>query len=111
MWALGADATDRAALALLCSVKARDNPLLGLWWRFQAFVGAGSPMRTVAIVIGLYVVYRIMTIALGQFGHAQAAGIASIGWLLFCVYTWVAPAMFAKMLAREMQSVSLKPDY
>ena len=32
-------------------------------------------------------------------------------WLAFCIYTWVAPTLFRKMLAKELASVELRRDY
>ena len=32
-------------------------------------------------------------------------------WMGICVYSWVAPGMYRKMLERELATVRLRPDF
>jgi len=111
VWALQLDPEDPGALALLCAIKARTSLLLGLWWRFQAFVTSGGSTRGVLLLVGMYLVYRTGAILLEARGQAELAAPLSYVWLAFCVYTWVAPTLFAKSLAKEMEQVKLRDDF
>lgn len=111
VWALQLDPEDAGALALLCAVKARQSMLLGLWWRFQSFISAGSGTRTILLLLGVFLSYRVISILLEHHGYAGAAQVLSYAWLGFCLYTWTAPALFLKALREEMQQVKLRPDF
>ena len=112
IWALQLDPDDTGARALLCAIKARESLLLGLWWRFQAWVSAGSSSRAILLLVGLYVAYRAAVILLeGEGADARYVQALQVVWLAFCVYTWVAPAMFDRALRKEMSEVRLRPNF
>ncbi|WP_116807592.1 tetratricopeptide repeat protein [Steroidobacter cummioxidans] len=99
------------AIALLAAVKARQSPLLGLWWRFNSFFGGGSMTRRVVLLIGTYLTYRALVIALDDSGYEQAGGWLQLAWLGFCIYTWVGPAVFQKQLRKELEPAALSAKY
>ena len=109
--ALSVNPEHAQARALLCSVKARKNWALGLWWRLQSWLSSGSSTRAIALLVGMYVAYRSVVILLQGVGGDKTAQAIQYLWLGFCVYTWVAPGMFAKSLRKEMQSVTLRRDF
>ncbi len=111
VWALQSDPTDEGALTLLGAIKARRSPVLGLWWRFQSFLSAGSSRRMLLLLVGIYLLYRIAMIALAEEGMSHLLGPLSIAWMAFCAYTWLAPALFWKSVRREMSTVTLRDDY
>ena len=111
VWALQNDPGDAGALTLLAAVKARQSWLLGLWWRFQTWISAGSNRRAIALLVGVYLLYRAAGIALTDHGLKDGASMLSVVWLGFCVYTWFAPSIFQKSVRREMETVRLRPDY
>jgi tetratricopeptide (TPR) repeat protein len=108
---LNNNASHEGAIALLGAVKARQSPLLGLWWRFNSFFVGGSMARRVVWLIGIYLAYRAAMIALDDFGYQQAGTWAQFVWLGFCVYTWVGPAVFQRQLAKELAPASLNAKY
>lgn len=110
-WALQIDPMDGEALTLMAAVKARRSWLLGLWWRFQSFVSAGSRVRAVMLLLGMFLVYRVALIALPQHGLAQWTGPVSYAWLLFCAYTWIAPSLFWRSVKKELEQVKLRPGF
>ncbi|WP_190285605.1 tetratricopeptide repeat protein [Montanilutibacter psychrotolerans] len=110
-WALQVDPTDSNALALLGSIKARQSWVLGVWWRFQSFLSAGSRTRTVLSLLGMYLAYRAALLALDDNGHPDWQMPLSALWLGFCVYTWVAPGLFWRSVRRELQQVRLRPGF
>lgn len=110
-WALQIDAMNAQAIALLCAINARRSPLLGAWWRFQAFVSAGPAHRAITLLLGMYLAYRVASLWLTDHGQADAALILSGVWLGFCVYTWVAPSLFWKAVRRELAQVRLDPKF
>jgi tetratricopeptide (TPR) repeat protein len=99
------------AIGLLAAVKARQSPLLGLWWRFNSFFGGGSMSRRVVLLIGAYLAYRALSIALDDFGHQNAGTWLHFTWLGFCVYTWVGPAVFQRQLRKELEPAGLSAKY
>lgn len=108
---LRSNSLHEGAIQLLVAVKARQSPLLGLWWRFNSFFGGGSMTRRVVLLIGAYLAYRAMVIALDDFGHEQMATWVQFAWLGFCIYTWVGPAMFQKQLRKELEPAGLNAKY
>jgi Flp pilus assembly protein TadD len=111
VWALQNDPTDERALTLLCAIKARRSPLLGLWWRFQNYLSAGSQRRTILLLVGAYLVYRVLGIALNDNGYDTWLPWLTSAWFGFCAYTWIAPSLFWKSVKHELESVSLPRNY
>ncbi len=109
--ALRGDPQDDSALYLLTAIKARENPLLGLWWRLQVALGESGSARSLGILLGLLVVIRVAIIFADEYGHPGLALGLMYAWAGFCVYTWTAPALFRKMLERELAAVTLKPGF
>lgn len=110
-FALQQDASDLDALRLWTAIKARRNIFLGAWWRFNVFVGLRSERSQLALLIGSFVIVRIAIILLGAAGYEDAEILLRKVWLGFCAYTWFAPAIFERMLKRELASVTLRDDY
>lgn len=108
---LRGNALHQGAIHLLGAVKARQSPLLGVWWRFNSFFGGGSMARRVVLLIGMYLVYRAAVIALDDFGYEQAGTWAQFAWLGFCVYSWIGPAVFQKQLRKELAPASVSAKY
>ena len=109
--ALRADPQDARGLWLLTGIKARQNLLLGLWWRLQTSLGEAGSGRSLGILLGMLVAVRLAIIVAEAFGYPQVAAVLMYGWLGFCVYTWVAPTLFRRMLEKELAAVTLKPGF
>lgn len=108
---LQADADYAPALHLLCAVKMRANPFLGLWWRFAVWMGRFGNTNTLVVIIGSYVVYRLAAQLLDDHGQGDMATLLSILWLILCAYSWAAAGLFEKMLKKELESVRLRRDF
>ncbi|HZF33325.1 MAG TPA: tetratricopeptide repeat protein [Candidatus Angelobacter sp.] len=108
---LHADAGYAPALHLLCAVKMRTNPFLGLWWRFAVWMGRFGNTNTLVIIIGSYVAYRLATQLLEEAGRGNAATLLTVLWLALCAYSWAAAGLFQKMLKRELETVRLRGDF
>lgn len=111
LWALQIAPEDAGAHELLASVKARQSWLLGLWWRWNAWVASGSTRRALLLLVGTYVLYRAVVITLNANGLEQWSSWVDIGWYAFCAYTWFAMPMFRRSVERELESVRLRPDF
>lgn len=109
--ALAASPTDDGAIRLLAGVKARRNPLLGLWWRWSMWMSSFGDDRSIAILVVMYVVIRLAITMAEDFDRSDIAGYISTAWLAFVVYTWVAPGIWKRMLARDINPVKLRPEY
>jgi tetratricopeptide (TPR) repeat protein len=105
------DASSQNALQLLAAIKARRNPVLGVWWRWNVFVGLRSERSQLGILLGSFLLVRLVLILLGESGHDDAELLVAQIWLAFCAYTWFAPSFFRWMLQRELKTVTLRDDY
>lgn len=110
-YALAKSAADHDALVLWTAIKARKHPLLGLWWRFNSLLSLRSERGQLAILIGSFVVVRLLVILVGALGHDGWETALTYVWLAICAYTWLAPDLFRRMLKRELETVVLRPDY
>ena len=85
LWALSQKATNREAIRLLVSVKARQNWFLGLWWRLTANLWLRVMLVMAAVPFGL--------------------------WFVPGVYLIVGRMIFDRMLKAELKTVKLKPTF
>jgi tetratricopeptide (TPR) repeat protein len=108
---LANDASSRDALGLLTAIKARRNPIIGIWWRWNTYMGNRTESSRIGMLLGSYVVAMLAIILLGETGHEDAEAIVAQVWLGLCAYTWFAPGIFRWMLQRELKTVSLRDDY
>ncbi|MDP3844837.1 MAG: tetratricopeptide repeat protein [Pseudomonas sp.] len=110
-WALGEDANDIAALYLISAVKARSNPLMGLWWRYNSWMSELGPTHSIIVLLVMFVVYRVAVIAAGQHGHIMLSQVIQWGWLAFVIYSFAGPQIFKRSLAKELEQVKLSRDF
>lgn len=111
LWALSLAATDEDALQLLTAVKARTNRLLGAWWRWNAWMQTLGQGRSVVVLLAGFLLFRAGAMAAIDMGAPVLSLVLSLSWIALCVYSWVAPSIFARMLNREMRQVRLSSDY
>lgn len=109
--ALRGDATHRGALQLLAGVKARRNPFLGLWWRYNVWMETIGTTRSILVLLVAYALYRIGLNLARQQGLAAWTGVIEVAWLAIVAYTWIGPALFHRSLARELAAVRLSPRF
>jgi tetratricopeptide (TPR) repeat protein len=105
------NANDAGAIHLLMAARARQSLLLGLWWRFNSFFGAGSITRRVVLLLGTYLVYRTTLLVTEDLGYEAVQGPLMLAWIGFCIYTWVGPRVFRRQIERELRPATLRPNY
>jgi Flp pilus assembly protein TadD len=108
---LHGDATDRAALSLWMAIQARKSPLLGAWWRWNAWLTLGSDRRRLALLLGEFVLVQAAIIVADELDLDGVARALRLGWLALCAYTWFAPVLFRRMVARSLETVRLDPEF
>lgn len=108
---LNQDATDEAGLKLFTAVKAKRSLVLGLWWRWNMWISMRDERRQIGLLIGTFVLMRMLIIVTDELGYEMISKALSYGWLGFCAYTWFAPEMFKRWLKQELGSVKLDPDF
>lgn len=111
IWALRQEPGSRAALHLMAGVKARKNPLMGLWWRYNVWMNDAGEVRSILILLVAFVIYRVVTMLLGDMNQKEAAVMIQYAWLGIVLYTFVAPTMFKKSLEKELAQVRLSSEY
>ena len=108
---LNQDAGHDGGLKLFTAVKARRSWLLGVWWRWNAYISLRGDHKQIAMLIGSFVLVRIAIIITDELGYETFAMALGYAWLAFCGYTWFAPEVFRAWLEKELGTVKLDPDY
>jgi hypothetical protein len=67
--------------------------------------------RAIVILLGMFVLYRVLVIAVTQQGYPQVAQVIDWAWLAFVVYTFAAPQIFKRALDKELAQVKLSKDF
>lgn len=111
LMALRHDAGNVGGLYLLCGIKARTSPLMGLWWRYAVWMSRFGDKYTLVVIIGSFAIYRIAVQLVEDAGHDSLSRLLMIAWLLFCVYTWSGARWFEKAVQKELASVKLKGEF
>lgn len=111
IWALQQDPNDSFALSLLTSIKARQNPLMGIWWRLNTWLVSGNNARTILLLISAYIFFRVSSVALTDVGYESIGSAVSMFWLGIVIYMWVGPTWFNKRLLAELETVTLNKNF
>jgi hypothetical protein len=56
-------------------------------------------------------VFELLRLILRDTGHPAASQAVSYLWLGLCMYSWIAPGIFRKMLEDELRQVRLRDDF
>ena len=110
LWALRQDPTDIQTLHFVAELKARTNPLLGLWWRYSVWMQRLGETRQLLVVLGTWLLYRISTQGANDLGAAGLATAMQVVWIAFVAYTWVGPSWFERAVRKELEPVRLRPS-
>lgn len=111
VWALQQDPGDRRALSLLVAVKARSSFLLGLWWRWSAWMGSLGDQRAILVLLGAFVIYRVAVVTADYYQHENLATYLQVVWLGIVAYTWIGAGLFQNALRKELATVELRRDF
>jgi Flp pilus assembly protein TadD len=104
-------ATDHDGLELWAAIQARRSWLLGAWWRWNTWMSLGEDRRRIALLLGGFVIAQLAIIITDGLDLDAASRAVSLAWLGLCAYTWFAPELFRRMLARSLGTVRLDPDF
>lgn len=102
---------NKAAMAALVAIKTRRNPILGLWWRINTWIVRGESSRVIGVLVGLYMLVRLLTQVLQDLEMPELASLLNLAWLGFVIYSWVGSAFFARSLAKELRPVHLRDNF
>jgi len=105
--ALAHNATDASALQLLCSVKFRRNPLLGLWWRSAVWLSKFDRQQIQQIGGAFSSVYLLVAGFFIMMGYPEPA----ILYVVVLGYVWGCRRLYARALRKELQSVQLRGEF
>lgn len=110
--ALQRDANHGGAITLLVSVKARRNPVMGIWWRWAIFMDRlGSGWARWGVVIGIWALWQVFrrTALADAPAWVQWTGLGL--YFAFCLLTWFGPMIFNRMVRAELRKVQIKPGF
>lgn len=99
------------AIRLIAAAKARQSYVLGLWWRYNAWITALGETRSVLVLLAAFIVYQVATTTTEVMGSVQGAQAIRIAWLCVVAYTAIGPLLFFRALKKEVSSVRLRPDF
>lgn len=111
IWALRQEPGNTAALYLLTAVKARANPFLGLWWRYNAWINRIGMTRSILVLLAAFLLYRVASMAFTDLGRQDLASATHLGWMAIVVYSFIGPTLFARALKKELTEVRLSKDF
>lgn len=108
---LGQSADDEGGLELWAAIQARRSWLLGAWWRWNLWISLRDDRRRIALLIGAFLVAQVAIIVTDELGYQGMSRALGLAWLACCAYTWFAPELFRRMIARSLGTVRLDPDF
>lgn len=111
IWALRREPGNSSALYLLTAIKTRSNPFLGLWWRYNTWINRIGTTRSILVLLGAFVIYRVASMAYTDAGRKDIAAIVNYCWLAIVIYSFIGPGLFEKALKKELTSVKLTKDF
>lgn len=111
LWALGQNAADPAALGLMASIRARQSPLLGLWWRYSVWMTARGDSGQVVILLVAWLAFRVAELASRDLGVPALATTFNFVWLGLALYSWVGPGLFRRAVEKELEQVRLRGGF
>lgn len=110
-YAVSQNPESREALSLLGNIKLRRNPVIGLWWRVNAWLATLSHEKTVVVLIGAYLLFGLCAQILSDTGYETSATLFSYAWLLIVAYSWLGLPLYYRALRAELKKVTLAPDF
>ena len=99
------------AIGLLAQIKARQSPLLGIWWRWNTWMHSLGDGRSIGVLLAGFFVYAVLSLATSDLGLQKTSELVDILWLLLVAYTWVGPVLFMRMIKKELGEVELSRDF
>lgn len=109
-WALRVDPTDSGALRLFAAIKARESFLLGTWYRVNASLVSLGPRATI-VLLAAFVGQMLFRLILQDLGLPGVAAVINTVWLGICYYSYAGPALFRRMLDKELATVRLNDRF
>jgi len=111
VWALQQNPASRSALRLIVTIKTRRSLLLGLWWRYSAWMGSIGDGRAIVVLLAAFVAYRFGVITADINGKGDLRDLIEVFWLGIVAYTWFGPALFTHSLKKELETVRMDRNF
>lgn len=110
--ALAQDPGDQDALSLLAATKIKANLLGGLWWKWNRLLVKLGASRAIFLIVGIWVVYRWLTLASENLGLPDATRtVLTLLYLGFALYTISADVIVQRMISKETERVRLRAGF
>jgi tetratricopeptide (TPR) repeat protein len=101
----------QAALRLLAQVKMSQNPLMGLWWKFNAFVSQLGNLRGALVLVCAFVFFNLLSQIILDLGYSEISQAVSLAWVALVLYSWIGIPWYKKALQKELMKFSFNPEY
>lgn len=99
------------ALTLFSDIKARQNKLLGLWWRLNSKIGKMGNLKSSLILVLGYLIFMLLAQILSDLGYETASMVTSYAWLGLVLYSWIGIPFYYKQLEKELAKFKFDKDY
>jgi tetratricopeptide (TPR) repeat protein len=109
--ALRGDPGHLGALHLFAGIKARANPFLGLWWRWNVWMEALGTTRSILVLLAIFAIYRVGRGLAEQHGLTSWLMPMQLLWLAAVAYTWIGPSLFRRSLERDLRPVAFNAKF
>ena len=110
VWALRSDANHSDARALLAESKARDSVAASVWWRFNTWMGELGSLRSIVVLVGSYLAFRLMRLVLTDLDLLALRSALEVVWVVVLAGVAFAPGIFRQTLDGELGQVKLRDD-
>ena len=101
--AIVADPDSQEALRAFVDVKTRRSPLLGVWWRWNAWMQRFGMRGMVSVLISAYIVFNLAALVVEDLGYPGVSSAIQYLWLALAVYSWVAIPLYQRRLRAELE--------
>lgn len=109
--AIAADPDSHEALGALADVKTRRSPLLGMWWRWNAWMQRFGVRGMVSVLVGAFIVFNLTALVAEDLGYRSASAVIHLLWFVLAVYSWVAIPLYQRRLRAELEKFRFDPRF
>ncbi len=93
------------------TIKMRRSWLLGLWWRWNAWIQKRGQMGTVLVLISAFLVFNLLRLVAEDLDYPQASDVIGYLWWAVVIYSWIGLPLYHRQLRKELATFRFRADY